>query len=125
MFGLDRVTRMLVGVVVTALMMLVAATPALAELGCFEATVNKAAYVSVLASVTPVAAPQDEQDQRKSKPGGAPVHSAFGHCAHGVLAPSAVPEQAQMGYSSTAYIRRVEPCLIDADVVGPEHPPKF
>ena len=118
----DRAARLLVRAVMTVLMMLAAATPSLAELGCLEEGNSRPALTSAATAPSIVSAGHNDADGKTNLAGGV-VHCAFSHCVHGVAA--VPPEQNGSGdYSAAAYALPVLQRLLDATVDGPEHPPR-
>src|SRR5690349_15781208 len=107
---------------VTVLLALAAATPSLAELGCFEDSIRHSQEASAAAANPAVQAPLRQGDE----PGAPsdPAHCAFSHCPHWV--PVSPPPRAA---SVVAFGRQAWPPFLaiappQSAAPGPERPPR-
>ena len=121
--ALSAALRWICRAAVGLLLMLAAATPSLAEVGCFEDAVRHSREATANSGDFALQAPVDESGERGSTSDRAP-HCSFAHCPHWVpVAPSERAGQAAE-YGGQSY----PPFLALADSQsaqdGPERPPR-
>ena len=113
--------RLVIRTVIIVLMTLVAAVPALAELGCFEATATQSTTTMAAAEFSIINERHDDDEQSRA---GGLAHCASSHCVHGV--PAAPPKQdaSPSDFPAAAYSRPETHRLLNAAPEGPDHPPR-
>ena len=109
--------------VFAVLLLLAAATPSFAELGCFE-DAQAHAEESVSAQAVSAVYADTSGSEDKSRPAGTATHCAFSHCTHGIA--GTPPERATIddGSNELSYSALRPDRLDAAPRDGPYHPPR-
>lgn len=113
----------LIRTAIAVLLMFVAITPALAEVGCLEDSfvhmeAEGDSHGAELVLENP--APNNSDDSQRS----APMHCAFNHGAHGFAVPVVSQVDVESHADREAYLSSIARPLISTVPDGPYHPPQ-
>ena len=109
--------------VLTVLLMMVAVTPAFAEIGCLEDSFSHLQSASDHddqdAAVDDISSPENGQSQPRQ-----PMHCAFSHGIHSLAVPASPAVTPDHDDSGSTYPRLAAHVLDSASPDGPYHPPQ-
>lgn len=105
-------------------LMLAAATPAFAEIGCLEDQFEHSVAQTQDFSSNEVALSTPSGDEDENSPSGQPMHCAFSHCTHAFPGSPLRSDGSQQLVSGLSYVSQIVLPLAGAPRDGPYYPPR-